>query len=47
MATKTDNRKNQKTPAASVKKNAVQTQKKELLEIMDVYLDKRLGGLSG
>ena len=45
MAAKTENHKNQKAPNASVKKPAAPAQTKDLLEIMDTYLDKRLGWL--
>ena len=45
MATKTENHKNQKTTAATVKKTAAPAKTKDHLEIMDNYLDKRLGWL--
>jgi hypothetical protein len=45
MAAKTEYHKNQKTSTATVKKPAAPAQAKDLLKIMDSYLDKRLGWL--
>jgi len=45
MAAKTDNPKNLKNNAATVKKTVAPAQTKDLLQIMDEFLDQRLGWL--